>query len=39
VDGDRIEILSGLTAGQQVVIAGQTGLEDGSKVEVMNALN
>jgi HlyD family secretion protein len=38
-DGDRIEILSGLTADQQVIIAGQAGLEDGDKVEVMNTLN
>jgi RND family efflux transporter MFP subunit len=33
-DSDRLEILSGLTAGQQVVIAGQGSLEDGVKVEV-----
>jgi HlyD family secretion protein len=39
VDGDRVEILSGLTADQQVVIAGHAGLEDGTKVEVMNSLN
>jgi HlyD family secretion protein len=30
----RVEILSGLTAGEQVVIAGQTSLQDGSQVEV-----
>jgi len=33
-ENDRVEILSGLTAGEQVVIAGQAGLQDGSKVEV-----
>jgi RND family efflux transporter MFP subunit len=33
-DSDRLEILSGLSAGQQVVIAGQGSLEDGVKVEV-----
>lgn len=33
-DGNRIEILSGLTAGEQVVVLGQANLEDGSKVVV-----
>jgi HlyD family secretion protein len=37
VDDDRVEILSGLTADQMVVIAGQASLEDGVKVEVMNS--
>jgi RND family efflux transporter MFP subunit len=32
----RVEILSGLTAGEQVVIAGQASLQDGSRVEVRN---
>jgi RND family efflux transporter MFP subunit len=30
----RVEILSGLTAGEQVVIAGQASLQNGSKVEI-----
>lgn len=32
--GDRIEVLSGLQEGDQIVITGQTGLEDSSKVRV-----
>jgi HlyD family secretion protein len=32
----RIEILSGLTPGEQVVIAGHASLHDGSQVEVRN---
>jgi len=35
-EDDRVEILSGLTVGEQVVIAGQASLGDGSKVEVRN---
>ncbi len=31
-DGDRIEILSGLQDDEQVVVVGQSGLRDGSKV-------
>ena len=37
-DGQRIEILSGLEPGETVVIAGQPGLTDGTKVEVTNRL-
>ncbi|MDR0543376.1 MAG: efflux RND transporter periplasmic adaptor subunit [Dysgonamonadaceae bacterium] len=33
--GDRYEILSGITAGQEVVTAGQTRLIDGTKVEII----
>ncbi len=33
-EDDRVEVLSGLTAGEQVVIAGQSGLRDGTVVEV-----
>jgi RND family efflux transporter MFP subunit len=36
-EDSRVEILSGLTAGDQVVIAGQAGLQDGSTVEVRNS--
>jgi multidrug efflux pump subunit AcrA (membrane-fusion protein) len=35
-DGDRLEILSGLSVGQQVVVAGQASLQAGSKVEIRN---
>ena len=33
-DGDRVEILSGVKAGDQVVTVGGLGLDDGSKVRV-----
>ncbi|HVN04481.1 MAG TPA: efflux RND transporter periplasmic adaptor subunit [Bryobacteraceae bacterium] len=33
-DGDRVEILSGVKAGEQVVTVGGLGLDDGSKVRV-----
>lgn len=33
----RVEILSGVTAGEQVVIAGQASLQDGSKVEIRSS--
>jgi membrane fusion protein (multidrug efflux system) len=32
--GDEVEILAGLTEGQQVVIAGQINLQDGAKIEI-----
>ncbi len=32
--GDKVEILSGLQAGDEVVITGQTGLEDSSRVRI-----
>jgi HlyD family secretion protein len=38
-DDGRLEILSGLSADEKVVVAGQAGLVDGAKVEVMNSLN
>jgi HlyD family secretion protein len=36
-EDDQVEILSGLTAGQRVVIAGQASLQDGAKVEIRNS--
>jgi RND family efflux transporter MFP subunit len=38
-DDGRLEILSGLIAAEKVVIAGQAGLVNGAKVEVLNTLN
>ncbi len=35
---DQIEILSGLTAGDSIVISGQANLVDGAKIEVVNKL-
>ena len=35
--GGQVEILSGVTEGQQVVISGQYGLADGAKVQVQKA--
>lgn len=37
-DGQKIEILAGLEAGETVVISGQPNLADGAKVEVVNRL-
>lgn len=37
MDGDRVEILSGLTADQKVVVSGQAGLVDGARVEIFNS--
>lgn len=34
-EGDVVEVLSGLTAGDTVVIAGQGGLDDGQKIKVL----
>jgi membrane fusion protein (multidrug efflux system) len=34
-EGDRIEVLSGLEVGEQVVIVGQDGLADGTPVQVV----
>ncbi len=36
-DNDRVEILAGLKAGEQVVTAGQANLVDGAKVRLNNA--
>ncbi len=37
-NNDQVEILSGLKAGEEVVVAGQPNLSDGAKVEVVNRL-
>lgn len=34
---DKIEITEGLSAGQEIVVRGQTLLNDGSKINIMNA--
>ncbi|GMO68386.1 MAG: efflux RND transporter periplasmic adaptor subunit [Treponemataceae bacterium] len=36
---DRIEILSGLSGGQEIVVKGQTLLNDGSKVNIVSTVN
>lgn len=36
--GDRVEVLSGLKAGEQIVTAGQVKLRDGSVVELNNTI-
>jgi HlyD family secretion protein len=35
-DGDRVEIVSGVSAGEQVVVEGPPELTDGSKVRVQS---
>ncbi len=34
-EGDRVEIISGVEVGEQVVIAGQGGLKDGSPIRII----
>jgi multidrug efflux pump subunit AcrA (membrane-fusion protein) len=36
---DRIEVLSGISAGDEVVVKGQTLLDNGSKVNVISVIN
>lgn len=36
-DADHYEVLDGLSAGEELVVTGQTSLRDDSKVEVVNA--
>lgn len=33
--GDKVEVLNGLSEGQQVIVTGQINLQDGSKVEII----
>jgi len=35
--GASVEVLDGLTGTEQIVVVGQTGLRDGTRVEVVNA--
>ncbi len=35
--GANVEVTDGLTGGEQIVVVGQTGLRDGTRVEVVNA--
>ena len=35
--GDRIEVLSGLAAGEKLIITGQSSLEDGSRIRISGA--
>ena len=34
-EGDRVEVLRGVRAGEQVIIAGQGGLKDGSPIKIL----
>lgn len=36
--GDRVEVLSGLEAGDNIVVTGQQGLEDGARISVAGRL-
>ncbi len=36
-EGDQVEALSGVAAGEQIIVAGQGGLEDGSTVKQLDA--
>ncbi len=35
-EGDRVEVLTGVRAGDDVIVAGQGGLKDGSPVKIMD---
>ncbi|RCH55213.1 efflux RND transporter periplasmic adaptor subunit [Mucilaginibacter hurinus] len=39
ISNGRVEVVSGLSAGQQVIVEGATDLEDGDKVKVMQGIN
>jgi membrane fusion protein (multidrug efflux system) len=34
-EGDRVEVLGGVRAGEQVIVAGQGGLKDGSPIKIL----
>jgi hypothetical protein len=36
-EGDRVETLTGLVVGEQVIVAGQGGLKDGSPIKALAA--
>ncbi len=36
-EGESLEILSGVAAGEQIVVAGQGGLKDGEKIKILAA--
>ncbi|HKY32444.1 MAG TPA: efflux RND transporter periplasmic adaptor subunit [Candidatus Polarisedimenticolia bacterium] len=36
-EGEHVEVLAGATAGEQVIVAGQGGLKDGSPIKVLPA--
>lgn len=36
VDGGKIEVLEGLSGGDEVVVIGQNGLRDGARVDIVN---
>lgn len=36
-EGERVEVLSGVKAGEQVIVAGQGGLKDGAAIKVLPA--
>ncbi len=34
IEGDRVQIVSGLSAGEHLIVKGQTEVEDGTRVDV-----
>lgn len=39
IEGDRVEVVAGLSAGDRIVVSGQQDLSDGQRVEVADALD
>ena len=37
-DHEKVEALSGIEAGDQIILVGQAGLKDGTKVRVVNII-